>query len=99
MFGHASVNRVGVLIVLGLSLTLFPACDFATGVGDPAKAKVDRELEGYWVATEHLQVLVAKAQKDGKTYEFCCPPCVDEFVRMAKETPDQIKAPEMYVKK
>jgi hypothetical protein len=70
MFRHASSNRVGVLIVLGLSLTLFPACDFATGVGDPAKAKVDRELDGYWVATEHLQMLVAKAQKDGKTYEF-----------------------------
>jgi len=36
---------------------------------------------------------------DGKTYQFCCPPCVDEFVRMAKESPDQIKPPEMYVKK
>lgn len=34
----------------------------------------------------------------GKTYEFCCPPCVDEFVRMAKESPDEIKAPEEYVK-
>ncbi len=26
----------------------------------------------------------------GKTFEFCCPPCVDEFVRMAKESPDDI---------
>jgi len=34
----------------------------------------------------------------GKTFEFCCPPCVDEFVRMAKESPDEIKAPEEYVK-
>jgi YHS domain-containing protein len=34
----------------------------------------------------------------GKTYEFCCPPCVDEFVRMAKESPDEIEAPEEYVK-
>ena len=34
----------------------------------------------------------------GKTYEFCCPPCVEEFVRMAKETPDAIKEPEDYVK-
>lgn len=33
----------------------------------------------------------------GKSYEFCCPPCVDEFVRLAKVTPDEIKAPESYV--
>jgi len=35
---------------------------------------------------------------DGKSYDFCCPPCVDEFVRMAKETPDEIKEPESYRK-
>ena len=35
---------------------------------------------------------------DGKNYEFCCPPCIDEFVRMAKEEPDQIKDPSEYVK-
>jgi hypothetical protein len=35
----------------------------------------------------------------GKKYEFCCPPCVDEFVTWAKEEPDQIKEPEAYVKK
>jgi YHS domain-containing protein len=35
----------------------------------------------------------------GKTYEFCCPPCVDEFVAMAKEKPDEIKEPEFYLKK
>jgi len=34
----------------------------------------------------------------GQTYEFCCPPCVEEFVRMAKETPDDIKDPADYVK-
>lgn len=34
----------------------------------------------------------------GKTYEFCCPPCVEEFVRMAKDSPDAIKEPEDYVK-
>ena len=34
----------------------------------------------------------------GKTYEFCCPPCVDEFVRLAKEEPDAVQAPEKYVK-
>jgi hypothetical protein len=71
MFRHASANRAFVLTFLGLALTLFPACDFATGVGDPAKSKIDRELEGYWVSTEgSLAVLVAKAQKDGKTYAF-----------------------------
>lgn len=35
----------------------------------------------------------------GKKYEFCCPPCVDEFVSWAKEQPDQIKEPDAYVKK
>ncbi len=34
-----------------------------------------------------------------KAYEFCCPPCVDEFVRRAKEEPQTIKEPEKYVKK
>lgn len=34
----------------------------------------------------------------GKSYEFCCPPCVDEFVKTAKEHPDQIKEPGDYVK-
>jgi hypothetical protein len=35
----------------------------------------------------------------GKTYEFCCPPCVDEFVQIAKEHPEEIKEPGSYVKK
>lgn len=35
---------------------------------------------------------------DGKPYEFCCPPCVDEFVKLAKEQPDAIKSPETYLK-
>jgi YHS domain-containing protein len=36
---------------------------------------------------------------DGQTYQFCCPPCVDEFVQLAKDHPDQIKPPGEYVKK
>ena len=35
----------------------------------------------------------------GKTYTFCCPPCVDEFVRQAKEKPGTIRPPEEYVQK
>jgi hypothetical protein len=35
----------------------------------------------------------------GKTYEFCCPPCIDEFVKTAKEHPEEIKEPESYIKK
>jgi hypothetical protein len=35
----------------------------------------------------------------GKTYEFCCPPCVDEFVKVAKENPNDIKEPGAYVKR
>jgi len=29
----------------------------------------------------------------GKSYTFCCPPCIDEFVKTAKEKPDRIKDP------
>lgn len=35
---------------------------------------------------------------DGRSYEFCCPPCVDEFVRRAKENPAEVLAPEKYIK-
>jgi hypothetical protein len=34
----------------------------------------------------------------GKPYEFCCPPCIDEFVKAAKESPAEILPPEKYVK-
>jgi hypothetical protein len=33
----------------------------------------------------------------GQTYEFCCPPCIAEFVRKAKEQPEEIQPPEAYV--
>lgn len=36
-------------------------------------------------------------QVNGKKYLFCCPPCVDEFVRMAKEEPEDLLEPEEYV--
>jgi len=36
---------------------------------------------------------------DGKSYEFCCLPCVEEFVVLAKEKPDEIEDPEFYRKK
>ena len=35
---------------------------------------------------------------DGKSYLFCCPPCIDEFLTMAKESPDDLRDPETYVK-
>ncbi len=34
----------------------------------------------------------------GKPYRFCCPPCVEEFVKNAKESPDALMDPESYVK-
>jgi hypothetical protein len=34
----------------------------------------------------------------GKTYEFCCVPCIEEFVAIAKEKPGEIKDPKDYVK-
>jgi YHS domain-containing protein len=33
----------------------------------------------------------------GKTYTFCCPPCLREFVKQAKTKPDSIRAPEDYI--
>lgn len=36
---------------------------------------------------------------DGQEYQFCCPPCVDEFVQLAKDHPDQIKPAVEYRKK
>lgn len=35
----------------------------------------------------------------GKKYLFCCPPCIDEFVKLAKESPEQVKDPVEYVKR
>jgi hypothetical protein len=36
---------------------------------------------------------------NGERYEFCCPPCLEKFVKMAKESPEKVKAPEAYVKR
>lgn len=33
---------------------------------------------------------------DGRTYRFCCPPCIAEFVRQAKEKPKTIHPPDFY---
>jgi YHS domain-containing protein len=35
----------------------------------------------------------------GETYQFCCPPCIDEFVAMAREQPELIRPPQSYKKK
>lgn len=35
---------------------------------------------------------------NGHVYQFCCPPCIDEFVRLAKQDPDRLLAPDAYVK-
>ena len=34
----------------------------------------------------------------GKTYEFCCIPCIEEFVALAKEKPGEVRDPKEYVK-
>jgi hypothetical protein len=36
---------------------------------------------------------------NGKEYEFCCPPCLNKFVALAKKQSQKIKAPEAYVHK
>ena len=35
----------------------------------------------------------------GKKYLFCCPPCVDEFLKRAKKQPSAVKSPESYVQR
>lgn len=35
----------------------------------------------------------------GKAYEFCCPPCIDEYVLLAKTSPKEILDPSEYIKK
>lgn len=35
---------------------------------------------------------------NGQRYLFCCPPCIDEFLKRAKEHPDEIEAAKSYVK-
>jgi YHS domain-containing protein len=35
----------------------------------------------------------------GKTYLFCCPPCVEEFLKTAKEKPETVQEPTAYVQK
>lgn len=34
---------------------------------------------------------------DGQRYEFCCPPCIDEFVKRAKTQPEELKKATAYV--
>lgn len=36
---------------------------------------------------------------DGKSYEFCCPPCVDEFLTSAKSSKDPLPDPGSFIKK
>ncbi|MBA4066934.1 MAG: hypothetical protein C0501_25150 [Isosphaera sp.] len=36
---------------------------------------------------------------DGQKYQFCCPPCVDEWVQLAKDKPDEVKPAGEYRKK
>lgn len=49
-------------------------------------------------------VTLTKANPDfpwvinGQTYLFCCPPCVDEYVKMAKERPDELQPADSFVK-
>lgn len=33
----------------------------------------------------------------GKKYLFCCPPCIDEFMKLARDSPEKVKKPEKYV--
>jgi hypothetical protein len=35
---------------------------------------------------------------DGRSYQFCCPPCIDEFVKMAKTSNVPLPEPDSYLK-
>ncbi|QDU28911.1 hypothetical protein ETAA8_40170 [Anatilimnocola aggregata] len=59
------------------------------------------------VTSEHERqrraLLTAKvfvdATYEGESYEFCCPPCISEFVRDAKDEPDKIQTDDRYLAK
>lgn len=36
---------------------------------------------------------------NGREYQFCCPPCIDEFVRLAKTDPTQVQSPDVYIQR
>jgi YHS domain-containing protein len=36
---------------------------------------------------------------NGQQYTFCCPPCLEKFVKQAKTTPEKVKAPGEYIQK
>lgn len=35
---------------------------------------------------------------DGKSYEFCCPPCIDEFLASAKQSTEPLPDPKSFIK-
>lgn len=35
---------------------------------------------------------------EGQSYEFCCPPCVEEFLADAKSNPQSLEHPDTYIK-
>lgn len=35
---------------------------------------------------------------NGQRYQFCCPPCIDEYVRLAKEHPERLEDPNTLIK-
>lgn len=35
---------------------------------------------------------------NGQPYQFCCPPCIDEYVRLAKQQPAELLPPESFIK-
>lgn len=34
---------------------------------------------------------------NGNAYRFCCPPCIDELVQLAKRQPEQLRPPEEFI--
>ncbi|MFO0809222.1 MAG: hypothetical protein U0746_11395 [Gemmataceae bacterium] len=36
---------------------------------------------------------------NGQNYQFCCTPCLDKFVKWAKESPEKVKEPGAYIQK
>lgn len=35
---------------------------------------------------------------NGQPYQFCCPPCIDEYVRLAKQQPGELQPPDSFIK-
>ena len=90
---------------------IYTAADIQTNGTVPASEKYAAKYKGkIWEHADDVKpgdkvcpVTKAKAESEcawvvqGQRYEFCCPPCVDKFVRWAHNEPEKVKDAKEYV--